>query len=79
MLNTFPLASFYTQPPFSHSQFREKFTKNSNTYKSLGQFSYGQLHYTTDHIRTLIGKDNNSGSEDKYIHWIYIGEIKKRN
>ena len=81
MLNTFPLASFYTQPPLSHSLFREEFTENSNTYKRLEQFSYDRLHCTTDHIHTLIGKDDNYDSddedEDDYDYWIYIGEMKK--
>ena len=72
MFNTFPLASFHTQPPLSHFLFRVAFGNNSNTYKRLGQFSYDQHHYTTDHIHTCI-----KGENDNNYDWIYIGEVKE--
>ena len=72
MLDTFPLASFHTQPPLSHSLFRYWFTRSSNTHKSSGQFSYDQLPCTTDRIQTCIEEKNHNNYE-----WIYVGEVKQ--
>ena len=72
MFITFLLTSFHTQPPLSHSLFRKNFTKNSNTYKRLGQFSYDQHHYTSDNIQTCIKEINDNNYE-----WIYIGEVRE--
>ena len=62
------LLNIRTQPPSSHSLFRDGFTRSSGVYKRLGQFDYGQPNCTSDHIKTCIGKDN---------RWIYIGEVKE--
>ena len=62
------LLNIRTQPPSSHSLFREGFTKSSSNYNRLGQFDYAQPSCTTDHIKTCIEKDNK---------WIYIGEVKE--
>ena len=64
------LLNIRTQPPSSHSLFRQGLTKPSSVYKRLGQFDYGQPNCTTDHIKTIIHKE-------KYNEWIYIGEVKE--
>ena len=63
--NCFPFA--YSLLYLSHSLFRERFSTNSDVYKRLGEFNYGQLNCTTDRITTCI-KDN---------WYIYIGEVKE--
>ena len=72
MLNTFPLTSFNTQSPLSHSLFRSNFTNNLKTYKKLGQFSYDQHHCIIDHIHTYIKGENGHNAR-----WIYIGNVKE--
>ena len=64
------LLNIRTQPPSSHSLFREGFTTSSGNYNRLGQFDYGQPSCTTDHIKTCIHKE-------EYNNWIYIGEVKE--
>ena len=72
MLDTFPLASFHTQPSLSHSLFSNIYSENSIWYRQWGQFSYDLHHCTTDHIHACIKVINDNNSE-----WVYVGEVKQ--
>ena len=59
-----------TQPPPSHSLFRDYFAKPSEIHKRLGQFDYRQPNCITHHIKKCFGNSC-------YGNWVYIGEVKE--
>ena len=61
------LLHFHLQT-LTHFKFSWRSVRPSEIYNQLGQFSYGQPHYTKDCINACIEEDYN---------WIYVGEVKE--